>query len=92
MSCQFVKTGLTRTAVAVTGVGAILDFDFRDPEMPMENSRVVVWEAANTGVIHAVAFWFRLDLDDVESLSTSPDNETTCWKQAVQFCESLPNF
>jgi hypothetical protein len=81
---------MPHTVGAVTQPGAVLFFDFRDPDLPSERQVGYTWEVIETGVVHAVAFWFRLDLDDVESLSTAPDNATTCWKQAVQFRE-LPS-
>ena len=71
----------------VTNPGPVFFFDFRDPDLPMERADEYTWDVIETGVVHAVAFWFRLDLDDEASLSTAPENSTTCWKQAVQFRE-----
>jgi type II protein arginine methyltransferase len=35
------------------------------------------------GVAHAIAFWFRLALDDETALATGPTDPPTHWKQAV---------
>jgi type II protein arginine methyltransferase len=37
-----------------------------------------------TGLCHAVAFWFDLDLTETTTISTSPLNAQTHWKQALQ--------
>lgn len=53
----------------------VFDFDFRDPSMPEERSRVEKRKTVRSGTIHAVAFWFRLNLDSSVSLYTGASIE-----------------
>ncbi len=63
-------------------------FDFRNLPRPASESnahRIALEEPAIAdGVVHAVAFWFDLYLDDDIRISAGP-NELTHWSQAVQF-------
>jgi len=62
----------------------VAHFDFRDPPPPVR-SRTIEVPATAAGEVHAVAFWFELQLDDAVSLSTAPGRELDHWRQAVQF-------
>jgi hypothetical protein len=43
--------------------------------------------ATATGAVHAVAFWFDLQLDDRTTLSTAAESNLTAWGQALQFLD-----
>ncbi|MGH6886201.1 MAG: hypothetical protein ACREGK_09015 [Geminicoccales bacterium] len=60
--------------------------DFR--RLPVEErSRSVTLQVIADGIVHAVAFWFDLHLDDVVTLSTAPGSESRHWRQAVTFLD-----
>ncbi|WP_158581379.1 50S ribosomal protein L11 methyltransferase [Actinomadura spongiicola] len=63
----------------------MFDVDFRTGELARER-RVSVPVTA-TGDCHAVAMWFDLDLASGVTLSNSPDQVGTHWRQAVQTLE-----
>ena len=43
--------------------------------------------ATADGIVHGVAFWFDLQLDDAISLSTAPDGDSKHWRQALTFLD-----
>ena len=50
------------------------------------------FEINEEGVFNAIAFWFKLELDDVTELTTSPYDgalKGKTWQQAVQYIEEL---
>jgi predicted RNA methylase len=62
-------------------------FDFnkitRKGVMPCE------FEISDSGVSHAIAYWFELQLDEKTKISTGPGlSRLSCWKQAVQLAET----
>ena len=72
----------------LTTVCQVLDFDFYSPNLALPRGAWQRWAIAASGTVHAVAFWFELDMDGKGSvLDTSPANTSTCWKQAVQFVD-----
>ena len=74
----------------------VLDVDFKnlwDPipyDASMETSVEV--EVTSDKPIHAVAFWFDLDLTESVSLSNHPDRKDNHWGQAVFFLPSHASF
>lgn len=57
------------------------------PESP--NTTAITVTAKESGIIHAVAFWFDLHLDEKLSLSSGPSGEMVHWGQAV-YCFPEP--
>jgi predicted RNA methylase len=64
----------------------VFDFDFCGANIEPE-SREIALQITNSGHCHAIAFWFRLWLDDEIYLDTSPFNQDTCWMQAVHIID-----
>ena len=71
----------------------VFDFDFNKY---MENlqpaQKSLEFEINEEGVFNAIAFWFKLELDDVTELTTSPYDgalKGKTWQQAVQYIEEL---
>ena len=66
-----------------------MTFDFRDPPPAAPRSHpheiMLDAEAIADGMVHAIAFWFDLHLDDEITLSTRPGGDLSHWNQAVQF-------
>ena len=67
----------------------VVSFDFSHlpafvPHDAPSEVRLDVTSTAD-GVVHAVAFWFDLALDDEITISTAPGAGLTAWGQAVQF-------
>jgi tetratricopeptide (TPR) repeat protein len=60
----------------------VFNYDF-EGELKINDKALLKIPAAETGVCHAVVFWFRLFLDDEECLDTGPGRRTH-WTQAVQ--------
>lgn len=71
---------------ALTSQFRALDIDFNDPQeleglCSREVSRMSL-TVNQEGVLDALAVWFQLHLDQDNSLSTAPQ-EQTCWEQAI---------
>lgn len=68
---------------ALSATTPIFEFDFRKDH---ENkSTTIEFNVTQSGVCHAVAFWYELQLDKDTIISTAPDlPQLSCWKQAVQ--------
>lgn len=69
----------------------VFDFDFYDIEGCMQNHEKR-FEAtmSRSGTFNAVAFWFKLYLDEETVLDTSPyGNKGATWQQAIQFFEEV---
>lgn len=60
----------------------IFDFDFTQGAIAPAQRRIP-FKAVADGACHAIAFWFRLDLDDEISIDTGPSSPPTHWQQAV---------
>jgi hypothetical protein len=63
---------------------AVYRLDFHN-EMPAPEHKDVIIKIRQTGVCHAVAFWFELNLDEKIKISTLHGAHTNHWKQALQF-------
>jgi tetratricopeptide (TPR) repeat protein len=70
---------------------SMVNFDFMNLGDPIpENSfksKSLRIEASDTGVLHGVAFWFNLLLDEEVELSSRPDRLNNHWGQALFFFE-----
>lgn len=64
----------------------VFEFDFCGANIEPENRKIAV-QITQNGNCHAIAFWFRLWLDDEIYLDTSPLNQDTCWMQAVHIVD-----
>lgn len=60
----------------------LFDFDFTAGGIPPAHKRLP-FKVTAAGICHAIAFWFRLDLDDEISIATGPNDPPTHWQQAV---------
>ena len=69
-------------ALSPPAVACRLDFQNKWPAPSLKHLPVSI---SQTGVCHAVAFWFDLHLDDVTHISTRNTAHTNHWKQALQF-------
>lgn len=73
---------------ALTPPAVLFEFDFSAPPpvlsevSPLRSQHVM--GVVQEGFAHAAMVWFDLHMDDVETVSTGPDGEMTCWGQAVQ--------
>ena len=61
----------------------ICEFDFKLEKLTPRNFAIPI-PKSQSGICHAVAFWFDLYLDEKTVFTSSPLNPTTHWKQAVQ--------
>lgn len=68
---------------ALSATASIFAFDFRKDH---ENKSVQIeFEVIESGLSHAVVFWYELQLDEDTIISTAPHlPKLSCWKQAVQ--------
>jgi predicted RNA methylase len=67
----------------LTPTTSIFDFNFH--KIPGSESTPIEFEINESGVCHAVAFWYELQLDEDTIISTAPHlPQLSCWKQAVQ--------
>lgn len=78
----------TITHRALSEPQEVFDFDFYSPSVGESRGDWQSFKIEKSGTVHGIAFWFTLHLDPTVSLSTAPDNATTCWKQAVQFFDA----
>ncbi len=69
----------------------VFSFDLRGADIQDDHREICV-NAKAAGTCHAIAFWFRMDLDETTSLDTGPSNEESCWMQAVQILDSTPEI
>ncbi|GAA4182248.1 hypothetical protein GCM10022252_07850 [Streptosporangium oxazolinicum] len=63
----------------------LFDFDFRTGKG--EQERVIPAPVSVDGTCHAIVMWFELDLAEDITLSNSPEDHGTHWRQAVQTFE-----
>ncbi|MQY11223.1 Ribosomal protein L11 methyltransferase [Streptomyces sp. RB5] len=82
-SMEYFSTILTNYRYrALTEPVEIFRFDFSEDQYPAAHTVEVV--PRENGIAHAVALWFELDVADGVTLSNSPTDETSHWKQGVQ--------
>ncbi|HVJ40713.1 MAG TPA: tetratricopeptide repeat protein [Dongiaceae bacterium] len=62
----------------------VLDFDFR-VDMPTAGSLQLAIRVTQDGLVHGVAFWFDLFLDDAVTYRSSSPARSNHWKQAAEF-------
>ena len=80
---QYLQTDLARYDwQPLSAPVALFDFDFNDVN-PSPDETVQSLMPLADGTAHAVALWFRLDLDEQTSISTGPADLATHWQQAV---------
>ncbi len=61
-----------------------LDFDFvRD--MPLRDSHRILVQVREAGIVHGIAFWFDLQMDEGTVYHSSSVSRTNHWKQAAEF-------
>ncbi|WP_165495152.1 50S ribosomal protein L11 methyltransferase [Actinomadura roseirufa] len=66
----------------------VFDFDFyTDDESPRRTALTL--EPTAAGRVHAIAFWFEMELLPGITVSNGPDQERSHWKQAIQ-CLPVP--
>ncbi|MCP4075034.1 MAG: hypothetical protein GY744_02460 [Gammaproteobacteria bacterium] len=63
-----------------------ISFDFYDREFKSEQ-RMFEIPVVMDGCCNAVAFWYRLFLDQETYIDTGPDSGTIAWQQAVNFLD-----
>ena len=69
----------------------VFDFDFyQSEENVMPTQKQVEFQLEEDGIVNAFAFWFDLQLDEENHLSTSPySDKGKTWQQAVQHIEEI---
>lgn len=74
----------------LTADAEAFQFDFMKVPLDMHRSHTVALTAKEAGVVHAIAFWFTMDLGGGAQINTSPDTPDgpiSHWKQAVQLLQ-----
>ncbi len=61
-----------------------LDFDFQQ-NMPERDAKLVQVTASSAGIVHGIAFWFDLVMDEEIVYSSASPTRTNHWKQAAEF-------
>jgi tetratricopeptide (TPR) repeat protein len=61
-----------------------LDFDFRQ-NMPERDAKLLQVTATSAGLVHGIAFWFDLVMDEEIVYSSASTTRTNHWKQAADF-------
>jgi tetratricopeptide (TPR) repeat protein len=61
-----------------------LDFDFRQ-NMPERDAKLLQVTATSAGLVHGIAFWFDLVMDEEIVYSSASPTRTNHWKQAAEF-------
>ena len=67
----------------------VFDFDFSDTANSAPASASFDACVTQPGVLNAVSLWFELQLDEHETLTTSPDGKGGTWQNAVFFVDEL---
>ena len=71
---------------ALSAPTEVFAFDFKN--IPGDQALPREFAVTQSGVCHAVAFWFELQMDEKTTLTTAPHlKQLSCWKQAVQLLE-----
>ena len=79
----------TRPHSMISDVTTLIDLDLYGP-IPESFTRVVEFEATESGTLHGVAFWFKVTLAPGVVLSNDPDQSGCHWTQAfVSFRQPL---
>jgi predicted RNA methylase len=61
----------------------VFDFDFYN--IPGDESVELSFDIIEPGLVHAIVYWYELQMDDDTIISTAPNlPKLSCWKQAVQ--------
>jgi len=71
----------TRPHSMISDVTTLIDLDLYSP-IPESLTRVVEFEATQSGTMHGVAFWFKVTLAPGVVLSNDPDQSGCHWTQA----------
>ncbi len=61
-----------------------LEFDFRQ-NMPERDAKLLQVTATSAGLVHGIAFWFDLVMDEEIVYSSASTTRTNHWKQAADF-------
>lgn len=61
-----------------------LEFDFRQ-NMPERDAKLLQVTATSAGIVHGIAFWFDLIMDEEIVYSSASPARTNHWKQAAEF-------
>jgi tetratricopeptide (TPR) repeat protein len=61
-----------------------LEFDFRT-DLPDRDVRMLQVIATSSGIVHGIAFWFDLLMDEDAVYSSASTTRTNHWKQAAEF-------
>lgn len=61
-----------------------IDFDFR-MNMPERDAKLLQVTASTSGIVHGIAFWFDLIMDEEIVYSSASPARTNHWKQAADF-------
>ena len=61
-----------------------LDFDFRQ-NMPERDAKLLQVTATTSGIVHGIAFWFDLVMDEEIVYSSASPARSNHWKQAAEF-------
>lgn len=61
-----------------------LEFDFRE-NMPERDAKLLQVAATSSGLVHGIAFWFDLVMDEEIVYSSASSTRTNHWKQAAEF-------
>ena len=68
-------------------------FEFNFKNITSEGTLPLELEVTESGLCHAIAYWFELQLDEKTVISTAPNlPRRSCWKQAVQLLETPLKF
>jgi len=68
---------------SLTAPKTVFEFDFN--QIPSNASLPIEFEIKESGLFHAIVYWFELKLDANTTISTAPDlPQLSSWKQAVQ--------
>ncbi|XP_062852291.1 protein arginine N-methyltransferase 9 [Trichomycterus rosablanca] len=71
---------------ALTQPCKVMHIDFNNPQelerLCLRDTSILQVKVIQDGLVDALAVWFQLHLDQENSISTGPD-EDTCWEQAV---------
>merc|ERR1711959_589698 len=75
----------------MTGIEESFAFDFTKDPLDMQRSQELSLKVTSVGTIHAIAFWFTMQLGAGQQINTSPDTvdgPRSHWKQAVQILQN----
>jgi predicted RNA methylase len=68
---------------SLSEVTSIFEFDFYQDKQ--NESKSISFDIIKSGTAHAIAFWYELQVDSQNTISTAPNlPQLSCWKQSVQ--------